>query len=515
MSLIDITSINAPGTYVTEKTVGLIPTELADHNRCYMLGTSASGDYAKPTQVINVADATNIFGNIHTISQNSMKLFFRNYLYGVLYFIRVPIGKTYTVTMTDIGTAADTITVSVGAATLTYTIPSTPAIDTVLNALVTAINATNSTIKPLAIAENLNTTTDSFTLRILDPTTNPTVNVTGSGDVEITEVADSNTVASKHDYVWTIENAFDPDEHSQGFLIAPEAFGTLNQASRLVVASSLESKAASEGFDWVTLIDAGHDTTTPALAKTEGELITTTHGHAAYYFPYLQDLEDAWVPPSAGIAAIACARYAAAGFREPPAGASYPIAGVQAVQYTVKRQHQEELNPAGINCLRRLPGQGILAYGARTRAASPYYRFVNTRVILNVLIGTLRHAFDSVIFTAVDGQGILFMRIRETCNAICYRMWQAGALFGATPTEAFYVRCDTSNNPALDLEAGIVRADLYVVPVPTFERLLISVNRTPIGQISAVIAQSTSGTQTGNLGTTATTGTTGTTGTGR
>lgn len=504
MPLIDVNSINAPGTYISEKTVGLIPTELANHDRCYILGTSSSGDYAKPTQIINLADATNLFGNLSTVTGNAVKLFFRNYMYGVMYFVRVPIGKTYTVALTDQGVASDVITVTVGSTNLTYTIPSTPSIDGVLTALVTAINATNSTIKSLAIAENLDVANDTFTLRVLDPTTNPTVNVTGSGGVEIAEVADSNLIATKHDYLWTIENAFDPDEHKQGFIICPEAFATLLQANRLIVAASLEEKASQEGFDWVALVDAGHDIETVNQVKEEANLITTVHGHAAYYFPYLKDFEDAWVPPSAGIAAIACARYAAEGFREPPAGSSYPLAGVADVKFKVKRQHQEELNPLGINCIRYLPGQGVLAYGARTRSSSAYYRFVNTRVILNVLIGTLRDAFDSIIFSAVDGQGVLYARVRETCNAICYRMWQAGALFGANPSEAFYVRCDTTNNPALDLEAGIVRADLFVVPAPTLERLLISINRTAIGQITAVIAASSATTQTGNLGQTTT-----------
>jgi phage tail sheath protein FI len=99
------------------------------------------------------------------------------------------------------------------------------------------------------------------------------------------------------------------------------------------------------------------------------------------------------------------------------------------------------------------------------------------------LIGTLRTAFDSIVFSAVDGQGVLFTRIRETANAICYRLWAGQALFGATPGEAFFCKCDRGNNPDLDLENGIVRLDVYVAPVPTMERLLINVVRTAIGQV--------------------------------
>lgn len=159
--------------------------------------------------------------------------------------------------------------------------------------------------------------------------------------------------------------------------------------------------------------------------------------------------------------------------------------GVKDVAVIVKKAEQAVVNPNGVNCIRNLPGQGVVVYGSRTRSASPYYKFVNTRIILSVFNRTLFTAFETggVIFSAVDGQGVLFTRIRETAEAICYRFWSGGAFFGAQPKDAFLVRCDRSNNPAIDLEAGIVRVDIYVVPVPTLERLLIGSYRVAIDQI--------------------------------
>lgn len=287
------------------------------------------------------------------------------------------------------------------------------------------------------------------------------------------------------EFVEAIEQSFDPDTHEQGILIAPEAFQNLaTQSDRTAVATAMENLCATEGFDWVCFVDSGPSATidTTTEAATEAGNYTTARGHLAYFFPYLKDLEDNTVPPSAGVAAVALRRFRTEGFNQPPAGTKYPLRGVLDVAVNVKKVEQAVVNPNGVNCIRKLPGQGVVVYGSRTRSTNPYYRFVNTRIILSVFNRTLFNAFEQggIIFSAVDGVGVLFTRIRETAEAIAYRFWDGGAFFGATPKDAFFVRCDRSNNPSTDLEAGIVRCDIYVAPVPTLERLLITTYRVPI-----------------------------------
>jgi uncharacterized protein len=309
--------------------------------------------------------------------------------------------------------------------------------------------------------------------------------------VNATAVAPATPTAPE--FVASIQKAFDP-EMAQGFLIAPQAFSSLTtQSDRTSVAVAMENLAAGEGYDWMVLVDAGPASGTGAVdtaakANTEGQLYTSERGHLAYFFPYLIDLEDNTVPPSAAIAGLAVRRYKAEGFQQPPAGAKFPVRGVKDVKVKLTKANQEVANPLGINYIRNLPNKGVVCWGSRTRSSSAYYRFVNTRVILNVLAGTLKGAFDSEIFTAVDGQGVLFSRIRQTIEEVCYRLWLGGALFGQTPRDAYAVECSLKNNPVLDLEAGVVRADAWVVPSPTMERLFIAINRTPIGQVQTVVA---------------------------
>mgnify|MGYP000745287896 CR=1 FL=1 len=290
-------------------------------------------------------------------------------------------------------------------------------------------------------------------------------------------------------FIAAIQNSFDPDEHEQGFLICPEAFQNLTQQSdRTSVATAMHDLCVQEDFDWVALVDSGPPATidTTAEAATEAANYTAERGHLAYFFPYVVDLSGNTVPPSAAVAAIALRRYRIEGFQQPPAGSRYPIRGVLDVAVKVKKSEQAVVNPNGVNCLRKLPRLGVVVYGSRSRSANPYYRFINTRIILSVYNRTLYNAFQDagIIFSGVDGQGILFTRIRETADAIAYRFWDGGAFFGASPQDAFFNKCDRSNNPALDLEAGIVRLDSYVAPVPTLERMLIATIRVAIDQVS-------------------------------
>lgn len=581
-SVLNSNIITAPGTYISESTAGIVPASLSSFNRCYCIGRGAIGDYNKPTQIISLEDHQNQFGI--TPSDESVRLFFRNCINGLLFFCRVGAperidiyinvsnneavagtynlvinGTTiaYTVTIPEFGTpptqqqlvnaiaeeinvatnispdvkakpgvdglirieveeigdnlivsagsmpagvttdvryfvhtvtlsgaAAGVWSLSINDTTVSYTAAGTPTLASIVNGLAAAIEA--SAIKDDVVVSNITgtgfriTSTGVIGLSVDTPVT------PGGGSIAIVSDADPPLYSQ---FIYTLEHSFDPELDEQGFIIAPEAFQRLtSKGQRESVALIMENVASTEGYDWMAFADSGppseinkHD-----KAKREGLRYTTPRGHLAYFFPYLITVEDLLVPPSPAVAAIALRRYADQGFVQPPAGAQYPVKGVKDVAVPLVKAQQAAVNPLGINCIRYFPNQGTIVWGSRTRSANPYYRFVNTRIILNVLIGTLRHAFDTIIFTAVDGRGVLFSRIRETAYAICYRMWDGGAFFGATPQEAFFCKCDRENNPDLDLEDGIVRLDVYVVPVPTLERLLVSVVRTAIGQVEIV-----------------------------
>jgi phage tail sheath protein FI len=132
----------------------------------------------------------------------------------------------------------------------------------------------------------------------------------------------------------------------------------------------------------------------------------------------------------------------------------------------------------------------VFIWGGRTRvnnavADQRKFQFVNTRVIQNVVYGSLRNAFDNQIFSIVDGFGIIFNQIVTIGNSVLSQLYSTGALFGARPSDAFQVICDERINTSENLENGLVYVKVFDVPVPTLERIEVDLIRVSIGQMSS------------------------------
>ena len=215
-------------------------------------------------------------------------------------------------------------------------------------------------------------------------------------------------------------------------------------------------------------------------------------GFIAYYGSYIENGAGQFIPPSPYVTGVAVRRYRAEGYQFPPAGVKYQLADAVGVQIPINSAQQNLLNPEGCNAVRTLPGYpdtAVFIWGGRTRLLNPndaqqkLYQFVNTRVILNVVYGSLRTAFDNQIFNVIDGFGVIFNQIISVGNSVLNQLYVRGALFGARPSNAFQVICDSRINPPEDIENGIVNAKIFVTPVPTLERIQIDLIRVAIGKM--------------------------------
>ena len=96
----------------------------------------------------------------------------------------------------------------------------------------------------------------------------------------------------------------------------------------------------------------------------------------------------------------------------------------------------------------------------------------------------LENALDNQIFNIIDGRAVTFNQIRTlVSNTLYSNFYVPGALFGAGAADAFDVVVDDRNNPAANLDNGLVNVQIFVVPVPTLERIEIDLLRVSIGGI--------------------------------
>jgi hypothetical protein len=335
--------------------------------------------------------------------------------------------------------------------------------------------------------------------------------------VKLTSVAENvgyssyklTSTSKAQDFVYAIEKSMTDGYYSPGFLLAPEAYSSLAYSAdsdlpsrseaikeRLKVTQSLVSAAegrfgSTEGISntqHIALIDCGGDADILPHAQEEldsvKKAVGSFYGHAAFFAPYIKNSDDRYVPPSAFVAGIACGRYINEGFQQPPAGSRYPLRGANSLKFNITAQQQEVTYSLGLNPIRSLPNRGIVVWGSRTLSSSPLFRFVNTRVILNVLIDVMNRSFDDLLFENIDSAGTVYSRVKSIASQVLNQFYRQGALFGNRPEQAYLVVCDDSNNSAALLEQGTVRMDAYVATSPTFERLAITIARTPVGQVA-------------------------------
>lgn len=468
-----------PGTFLVENTLGGRIPEIASHSTIYLLGSSSLGAFDSPTQVVSLEDFTNQFGA--SPSENYVRSIFREYPQAILYFNRVGL-RDYADIKVD-STTSGTIELAINTINLSITVASGATIAGVATSILNTINTTTDTA---AIVTAYNTG-DPSVIRVIRDEPGSVLTITESStNISITDYVP--TAPTALDFVQSISNSFSEDEAwSQGFLLASEAFSNLSLASdRLAVANAMISLVSSEGFDWIAAIDNHSSIDTPAKLITDKSQYSAPIGHAAYFAPWVKTLENVSIPFSPVAIASYTKKIAREGFQEPIGGTRYALKSIKGFEQEYNNQQQSQLNPLGINLGRNLKRKGLCIYGMRSASTDSSYKFLHTRVIMNVINGTLRQAFDDFPFSSIDGQGTLLHRIQETAYTVGLRLWLGGALFGGSPEESFLAKCDFENNNFSDLQNGIVYLQFFGVPVPGAERILIGTYRVNIGGIAEV-----------------------------
>ena len=223
----------------------------------------------------------------------------------------------------------------------------------------------------------------------------------------------------------------------------------------------------------------------------------TSAGYLAYFAPYVLDDSGVYVPPTPYVVGVALRRYRdEAGFQSPPAGTKYPLKGARGVEIQISTRQQEVSNPAGLNALRKLSGYGdqVFIWGARSRVntedpSQRLYQFINTRVIMNVLFGSLQTAFNDVIFSTGESPTVVFNKVRNIANTVMYDFFVNGYLFGNTAEDAYEIVVDERNNSNSSLENGLINVQVFAAPATLNERVEIDLFRVAVGQVSESVAQ--------------------------
>ena len=158
------------------------------------------------------------------------------------------------------------------------------------------------------------------------------------------------------------------------------------------------------------------------------------------------------------------------------APANEPLLGVEGLKYGIGKAQQEGLNPQGVNCIRNLNGN-IRVWGARTIGgnANSDLKYINVRRTLLFLRESIDEGMQFAVFE--PNNDALWAKIVRNVSDFLTNVWRSGALFGLTPQQAFFVKCDKELNTATVRESGQVITEIGVAIVRPAEFVIFRISQ--------------------------------------
>jgi len=195
--------------------------------------------------------------------------------------------------------------------------------------------------------------------------------------------------------------------------------------------------------------------------------------NGAIYYPWImvRGLDEAprLQPPCGHVAGVYARTDRTRGVHKAPANET--LLGVLDLEKHVTNAEQAFLNPRRVNCLRSFPGRGILVWGARTLGGQDAWTYVNVRRVFLTAIRWINWQMLGVVFEPNDPQ--LWARIERELNAYFMEQYRRGALKGASPQEAYYVKCNAETNPPELRESGQVITEIGLAPANPYEFVVV------------------------------------------
>lgn len=241
--------------------------------------------------------------------------------------------------------------------------------------------------------------------------------------------------------------------------------------------------------DRFAIID-GQRTTTIDVPSIQGAVRDSNY--AALYFPWIQVVDQTpsqqtgkpvagarlFVPPSAQMAGIYGRVDAARGVHKAPANEI--VRGALDLEYLVTQNEQKGLNPDGINVIRGFDGN-LKVWGARTLGGdgNGEFKYINVRRLFNFLRESIDEGTQFTVFE--PNAKPLWQKIKRSVTAFLTTVWRDGALFGDSPEQAFYVKCDESTNPPEVRDLGQVITEIGVAVVKPAEFVIFRISQVTSG----------------------------------
>lgn len=181
------------------------------------------------------------------------------------------------------------------------------------------------------------------------------------------------------------------------------------------------------------------------------------------------------LPPSGPVAGIYAATDRARGVWKAPANVSLSAIIGPAVKITNEDQADLNVHSTGksINAIRSFVGKGTLVWGARTLAGNDNeWRYVPVRRFFNFVEESVKKASEPFVFEPNDAN--TWVKIRGLIENFLVIQWRQGALAGAKPQDAFFVKVGLGQTmTAQDILEGRLIVEIGMAAVRPAEFIIL------------------------------------------
>jgi hypothetical protein len=225
--------------------------------------------------------------------------------------------------------------------------------------------------------------------------------------------------------------------------------------------------------------------TVPAAVDWKTSGLTVSNPNGAAFFPRLR-LPDPLnknnlrtFAPCGVVAGLYAQTDASRGVWKAPAGTAATLAGVQSLVYKMSDAENGVLNPLGLNCFRTFPVYGSVLWGARTLVGADVeasqWKYVPVRRVALFLESSLYQGTQWVVFEPNDEP--LWSAIRLNVGSFMQGLFHRGYFQGSTPSQAYFVKCDSETTTQTDIDNGIVNIVVGFAPLEPAEFVIIQIQQ--------------------------------------
>jgi phage tail sheath protein FI len=209
----------------------------------------------------------------------------------------------------------------------------------------------------------------------------------------------------------------------------------------------------------------------------------TNLGYGAVYYPQLKMVDPTKTGP--GAIRVTAPGGAIAGcyvrtdtertVAKTPAGYNVDIRNALGVATPMTDAIVDQVYDLGVNCLKAVPGAGVVVLGGRTLQVLRPDKYISVRRSLNYV---KQGAYD-ISRTAVfePNNSALWSKLDTQLTKFLTDFWGQGGLKGRTANEAFYVVCDSTNNNSTTIDNGEVHVEIGLALQYPAEFIVINVSQ--------------------------------------